>query len=190
MKKKIYLYDTYTKKTREFIPLTEDEVDIYYCGPTVYNYVHLGNFRPTVTFDLLTRFLTEIGYEVKCVSNYTDIDDKIIKEAQKEHKTEKELSSFYINAYEDCLNKLNILPLYNHPKASEYIDKMADFIQAMIDNNTAYKTKDDIYFRVSKIEDYGVLSNQKIDDLEAGKRIDVNSQLFKGFLHLTICTKV
>lgn len=176
MKKKIYLYDTYTKKTREFIPLSEDEVDIYYCGPTVYNYVHLGNFRPTVTFDLLTRFLTEIGYEVKCVSNYTDIDDKIIKEAQKEHKTEKELSSFYINAYEDCLNKLNILPLYNHPKASEYIDKMADFIQAMIDNNTAYKTKDDIYFRVSKIEDYGVLSNQKIDDLEAGKRIDVNSQ--------------
>lgn len=176
MKKQVYLYDTYEKNVREFKPLRDDEVDIYYCGPTVYNYVHLGNFRPTITFDLLTRFLTEIGYEVKCVSNYTDIDDKIIKEAQKEHKTEKELSSFYIKAYEDCLNKLNILPLYDHPKASEYIDKMANFIQQMLDNDTAYRTKDDIYFRVSKIENYGTLSNQNIDDLEAGKRIDVNSQ--------------
>ncbi len=176
MKKQVYLYDTYEKKVKEFKPLRDDEVDIYYCGPTVYNYVHLGNFRPTITFDLLTRFLTEIGYEVKCVSNYTDIDDKIIKEAQKEHKTEKELSSFYIKAYEDCLNKLNILPLYDHPKASEYIDKMANFIQQMLDNDTAYRTKDDIYFRVSKIKNYGTLSNQNIDDLEAGKRIDVNSQ--------------
>ena len=87
----IKLYDTYEGKKREFVPLTLGKVDIYYCGPTVYNYVHLGNFRPTITFDLLTRFLKAIGYEVRCVSNYTDIDDKIIKQAKMEGKTEKEL---------------------------------------------------------------------------------------------------
>ena len=110
-KMKISLYDSYQGKRREFVPLDENEVDIYYCGPTVYNYVHLGNFRPTITFDLLTRFMDECGYQVKCVSNYTDIDDKIIKEAQKEGKSEKDLSEFYIKAYEDCLDQLHILPL-------------------------------------------------------------------------------
>lgn len=176
MKRKVQLFDTYEGKKREFIPIDEKEVDIYYCGPTVYNYVHLGNFRPTVTFDLLTRVLQECGYAVKCVSNYTDIDDKIIKEAKKEKKSEKELSTFYIKAYEDCLNKLNILPLYDHPKASEYIDKMAHFIHDLEEENAAYQSGDDIYFRVSSVKDYGKLSKQKIDDLVAGSRIDVNDK--------------
>lgn len=174
-KRKINLFDSYEGKLKEFIPLDENEVDIYYCGPTVYNYVHLGNFRPTVTFDLLTRFLQECGYEVKCVSNYTDIDDKIIKEAQKENKSEKELTSFYIKAYEDCLDKLNILPLYNHPKASEYIDKMASFIHDLENDGKAYQAGDDIYFRVASVKEYGQLSKQNIDDLISGARIDVNS---------------
>ncbi|MCR4698165.1 MAG: cysteine--tRNA ligase [Bacilli bacterium] len=169
------LYDTYQGKLREFKPIDEKEVDIYYCGPTVYNYVHLGNFRPTVTFDLLTRFLKAEGYDVKCVSNYTDIDDKIIKQAKLENKTEKELSEFYIKAYEDCLDKLNILPLYNHPKASEYITKMADFIKDLEDNGTAYQGGDDIYFSVESDPKYGSLSKQKIDDLVSGARIDVNT---------------
>ena len=169
----IRLYDTYENKVRPFKPLDGNEVDIYYCGPTVYNYVHLGNFRPTVTFDLLQRFLREAGYDVKMVSNYTDIDDKIIKEAKKEGKSEKELSQFYIKAYEDCLDKLNIEPLYCHPKASEYIGKMVDFIQALIDDGSAYKGVDDIYFSVRSVEGYGNLSKQKIDDLDAGKRIEV-----------------
>ena len=121
MKTEIKLYDTYEGKMRPFQPLRGNEVDIYYCGPTVYNYVHLGNFRPTITFDLLTRFLKEEGYDVKCVSNYTDIDDKIIRESQKEKKSEKELSLFYIKAYEECLEKLNVLPLYAHPKAQDRI---------------------------------------------------------------------
>ncbi len=171
----IKLYDTYQGKLREFKPIDEKEVDIYYCGPTVYNYVHLGNFRPTVTFDLLTRFLKAEGYDVKCVSNYTDIDDKIIKQAKLENKTEKELSEFYIKAYEDCLDKLNILPLYNHPKASEYITKMADFIKDLEDNGTAYQGGDDIYFSVESDPKYGSLSKQKIDDLVSGARIDVNT---------------
>ncbi len=175
-KENIRLYDTYENKVRPFKPLNGNEVDIYYCGPTVYNYVHLGNFRPTVTFDLLSRFLTEAGYEVKLVSNYTDIDDKIIKESIKEGKSEKELSEFYIKAYEDCLDQLNIKPLYCHPKASEYIDKMVDFIGALIDNGSAYKGVDDIYFSVRSVEGYGNLSKQKIDDLDAGKRIEVASE--------------
>lgn len=174
--KPIVLYDTYEGKKRPFVPLEEGKVDIYYCGPTVYNYVHLGNFRPTITFDLLTRFLTAEGYKVRCVSNYTDIDDKIIKEAKIEHKTEKELSEFYIKAYEDCLDKLNVLPLYNHPKASEYIDTMASFIKDLEDMGYAYQGGDDIYFRVSKVETYGALSKQNIQDLVSGARIDINDK--------------
>lgn len=174
--REVKLFDTLANTKRTFVPIDEKEVDIYYCGPTVYNYVHLGNFRPTVTFDLLTRFLNECGYNVKCVSNYTDIDDKIISQAKKENKTEKELSQFYIKAYEDCLDKLNILPLYNHPKASEYIDKMASFIKDLMDNNYAYQSGDDIYFRVKSVSDYGELSKQNISDLEAGSRIDVSTK--------------
>jgi len=174
--RKVFLYDTYEGKKREFVPLTPGKVDIYYCGPTVYNYVHLGNFRPTITFDLLTRFLKAIGYEVRCVSNYTDIDDKIIKEAKKENKTEKELSEFYIKAYEDCLAKLNILPLYCHPKASEYIDRMASFIKDLEEKGDAYQGGEDIYFRVKSDPSYGALSKQKIEDLDAGARIDVSSK--------------
>ena len=172
----IKLYDTYEGKLREFKPINENEVDIYYCGPTVYNYVHLGNFRPTVTFDLLTRFLIECGYDVKCVSNYTDIDDKIIKQAKIEGKSEIELSEFYIAAYEDCLDKLNILPLYCHPKASEYIDKMASFIKDLEDNSIAYQGGDDIYFSVDSVKEYGALSKQNISDLVSGARIDVNTK--------------
>lgn len=171
----IKLYDTYEGKLREFKPIDEKEVDIYYCGPTVYNYVHLGNFRPTVTFDLLSRFLKEEGYNVKCVSNYTDIDDKIIKEAKKENKSEKELSEFYIKAYEDCLDKLNIMPLYCHPKASEYINNMASFIKTMMDSNIAYQSKDDIFFSIDTDKAYGNLSKQKVEDLVSGSRIDINS---------------
>lgn len=171
----IRLYDTYEGKVREFKPIDPKEVDIYYCGPTVYNYVHLGNFRPTVTFDLLSRFLKEEGYKVKCVSNYTDIDDKIIKEAKKEGKSEKELSEFYIKAYEDCLDKLNIMPLYCHPKASQYIDNMASFIKEMLDKDIAYKSEDDIFFSIDSDKTYGNLSKQRVEDLVSGSRIDINS---------------
>lgn len=175
-KRIIALYDSYEGKLREFVPLSPNQVDIYYCGPTVYNYVHLGNFRPTITFDLLTRFLKADGYEVRCVSNYTDIDDKIIRQAKEEKKTEKELSEFYIKAYEDCLDKLNILPLYAHPKASEYIDKMTDFISDLLSDGSAYRAGDDTFFRVRRVPEYGTLSKQRVDDLESGARIDVDSK--------------
>lgn len=176
MKTTIRLYDSYEGKVREFVPLEGNEVDIYYCGPTVYNYVHLGNFRPTITFDLLTRFLKEEGYDVRCVSNYTDIDDKIIRESLKEGKSEKELSQFYIRAYEDCLSELNVLPLYRHPKASEYIEKMVSFIGDLLEKGNAYRGKEDIYFSVKSIPEYGRLSKQRIEDLESGKRIEVDDE--------------
>lgn len=173
--KKIWIYDTYSSTKKELIPINKKEVSIYYCGPTVYNYVHLGNFRPPIIFDIFNRLLLDIGYTPKIVSNYTDIDDKIINQAKIEKKSEKELSEFYIKSYEECLNKLNILPIFSHPKASEYINHMVSAIDTLLKNGFAYKIDKDVYFRESKIKDYGKLSKQNLDDLNAGSRIDVSS---------------
>ncbi len=173
--KTVRLYDTYLGKKVDLVPLKQGEVSIYYCGPTVYNYAHIGNMRPVVTFDLLNRVLRALGYKVKMVSNYTDIDDKIIKKAIEEHKTEKEVSDFYIAAYEELLDKLNILPLDYHPRVSNYIPEIADFIYTIMDKGYAYKASNgDIYFDVLKDPNYGLLSKMKIDDLQAGNRIAVN----------------
>lgn len=173
--KTVRLYDTYLGKKVDLVPLKQGEVSIYYCGPTVYNYAHIGNMRPVVTFDLLNRVLRALGYKVKMVSNYTDIDDKIIKKAIEEHKSEKEVSDFYIAAYEDLLDKLNILPLDYHPRVSNYIPEIADFIYTIMDKGYAYKASNgDIYFDVLKDPNYGLLSKMKIDDLQAGNRIAVN----------------
>lgn len=169
----VKIYDTYQGKVVPFVPIAENKVSIYYCGPTVYNYGHIGNFRPPVFFDLVHRFFKELGYDVKLVSNYTDIDDKIINSALKEHKTEKELSNFYITSYEDSLNKLNILPLYCHPRVSETMDDIIAFVQLALDKNVAYKAGDDVLFSVESVKDYGSLSKIKIDDLIAGTRIAV-----------------
>ena len=173
--KTVRLYDTYQGKKVDLVPLKQGEVSIYYCGPTVYNYAHIGNMRPVVTFDLLNRVLRALGYKVKMVSNYTDIDDKIIKKALEEHKSEKEVSDFYIAAYEDLLDKLNVLPLDYHPRVSNYIPEIADFIYTIMDKGYAYKASNgDIYFDVLKDPNYGSLSKMKIDDLQAGNRIAVN----------------
>lgn len=173
--KQIKLYNSYTGKVEVFKSIKEKEVDIYYCGPTVYNYIHLGNIRPTITFDVLARVFKEVGYDVKLVSNYTDIDDKIIKQAKIENKSEKELSEFYIDAYEDVLSKLNVAKLYAHPKASEYINKMAIFIDELKNMGYAYYKDNDTFFRINKVKNYGNLSKQTIKDLEAGKRIEENT---------------
>lgn len=174
---KIRLFNTLTNKVEELKTIKEGEVDIYYCGPTVYNYVHIGNMRPVVTFDLLKRVLLASNYKVKMVSNYTDIDDKIIKKALEEHKTEKEVSDFYIEAYEDLLDKLNVLPLDNHPRVSNYIPQIATYIKSLMDKGFAYKANNgDIYFDVKKDPEYGELSKMKIDDLQAGSRIAVKDE--------------
>lgn len=170
----IRVFDTQAAAKVDFRPLKPGEFSLYYCGPTVYNYVHLGNLRPVVVFDILTRLFRAEGYKTKVVSNYTDIDDKIIAEALAEHKTEKEISGFYIAAYEDSLSKLNLLPLFRRPRASEVIDKMKDFIKTLLDKGAAYKSGGDVYFRTSAVSDYGVMSHMAVEQNQAGKRIDVS----------------
>lgn len=172
--KSIKLYDTYQAKVRKFVPIEEGKVYIYYCGPTVYNYVHIGNMRPVVTFDLLQRVFTACGYEVHMISNYTDIDDKIIKKALEENKSEKELSEFYIRAYEENLKGLNILPLENHPRVSNYIPEIVDFISSIMEKGHAYQSGGDVYFSVPDDPDYGKLSKMNIDDLVSGSRVEMN----------------
>ncbi len=172
--KKVYLFNTLTSQKEEFKPLIENEVSIYYCGPTVYNYPHLGNMRTVVVFDLLARLLTELGYNVKMVRNYTDIDDKIINAAIAEGKTEKEISDFYIKSYEDTESKLNCLPLYAKPRVSETMDHIISFIETMIKENVAYKEGDDVYFDVTKDSKYGELSKMKLENLDDGNRVAKN----------------
>lgn len=172
----IKIWDTKQGKKVTFVPLKENELTMYYCGPTVYNYVHLGNLRPVIVFDLLSRVFKEVGYNLKVVSNYTDIDDKIINRAKEENKSEKEISSFYIKAYEECIHKLNVLPLYNYPKASEVITEIQEFISILLDKGYAYKANDDIDFRIDKIKDYGCVSHTIIENNQAGKRIDISDE--------------
>lgn len=174
--KPIRIFDTKAGKKVEFQPLVPGQMSLYYCGPTVYNYVHLGNLRPVVVFDLLTRVFRSDGYQTKVVSNYTDIDDKIIKEALAEKKTEKEISAFYIRAYEDSLAKLNLLPLFYRPRASEVIQRIEDFIGVLLQKGYAYQAGDDVNFRIDKVKDYGSLSHVVLENNQAGKRIEVNSQ--------------
>lgn len=172
---KIKLFDTLTNSKRDFIPLKDNEVDIYYCGPTVYNYPHIGNMRSVVVFDVLTRFLQTQNYKVRCVRNYTDIDDKIINKALQENKTEKEISEFYIDSYAKTCDDLNVLKMYETPKVSNYMDKIINFIDVLLEKKAAYKAGDDVFFSTSSVSDYGCLSKMKIDVLEHGSRIQINS---------------
>lgn len=173
--KEIYLYNSLTNKKELFKSINKGQVNIYVCGPTVYDDPHIGNLRPAVDFDLLKRLFLYVGYNVKYVSNYTDVDDKIINRAIKENKTEKEISEYYINEYEKILSSLNILPAEVHPRVTNYMDKIIKFIDELVKKNAAYQVKDDVYFRVNSVSDYGTLSNIKLDDLQAGARIEENS---------------
>ena len=168
------LYNTKTLKKEEFKPITEGEVKMYVCGPTVYDNVHIGNVRPVVVFDTLRRTFEELGYKVKYVSNYTDVDDKIIKRSNELHVSEKELTDEMIAAYNDIRHKLNAADLYKTPRVTETMDEIIGFIDKMVDNGSAYQKDGDVYFRTSSVKDYGSLSNQNIDDLQVGARIEEN----------------
>lgn len=172
----ISIYNSLTNKKEPFVPEKEGEVHLYVCGPTVYNYVHIGNMRPVVVFDTFRRFLTYIGYQVTYVSNYTDVDDKIIKEAKKEGKDEKSLADFYIAAFEEDLKNIHALKPNITPRVTEYMPQIIAFIQELVEKGAAYVVDGDVYFRVSSVEDYGVLSNTKIEDLLVGARIEVGSK--------------
>lgn len=168
------IYNTKTLKKEEFKPITEGEVKMYVCGPTVYDNVHIGNVRPVVVFDTLRRTFEELGYKVKYVSNYTDVDDKIIRRSKELGISEKELTDKMIAAYNDVRHKLNAADLYKTPRVTETMDEIISFIDGLVDKGAAYEKDGDVYFRTSSVADYGSLSNQNLDDLQVGARIEEN----------------
>ena len=166
-------YNSLTNKIEDFVPLKEKEVNIYVCGPTVYNYIHIGNARPVVFYDLVRRYLIFCGYNVKFASNITDIDDKIINKAEELGKTEKEIATYYEKAYFNDTDRLNSLRPDYIPHATEYIPDMINFIEDLIAKGYAYNVDGDVYFRIAKINDYGILSNQDQKELNEGARVEV-----------------
>lgn len=168
------IYNTKTLKKEEFKPITEGEVKMYVCGPTVYDNVHIGNVRPVVVFDTLRRTFEELGYKVKYVSNYTDVDDKIIRRSKELGISEKELTDKMIAAYNDIRHKLNAADLYKTPRVTETMDEIISFIDGLVDKGAAYEKDGDVYFRTSSVADYGSLSNQNLGDLQVGARIEEN----------------
>ena len=168
------LYNTMTNKIEEFKTIEENKVKMYVCGPTVYNYIHLGNARPIVVFDTLARYFKYKGMEVDYVQNFTDVDDKIINRSIEEGISASEVSEKYIKCFFEDINRLNILESVKRPKVTENMAEIIEIIQKLIDNGFAYEKDGDVYFEVKKYKDYGKLSNQKIEELELGARIDVS----------------
>lgn len=164
------IYNTLTAKKEEFIPLEDGKVKMYVCGPTVYNLIHIGNARPMIVFDTVRRYLEYKGYEVNYVSNFTDVDDKIIKAANEEGVTSDVISTRYIAECKKDMSGMNVKPATKHPLATEEIGGMIDLIQTLIDKGYAYNVNGTVYYRTRKFEGYGKLSKKNIDDLEAGHR--------------------
>ena len=172
----LVIYNSLTNKLEEFKPINGNKVNMYVCGPTVYGYIHIGNARPVIFYDMLRRYLTFLGYDVTYASNITDIDDKIINKAIEEKKTEKEIAKFYEDAYWDSVSMVGSKKPDLIPHATEYIGEMIDFIQELINKGYAYNKSGDVFFRVPKISDYGILSNQQVEELNSGARISVDDK--------------
>lgn len=167
------IFNTLTREKEEFKPITEGEVKIYACGPTVYNYIHIGNARPICVFDVLRRYLEYRGYKVTFVQNFTDIDDKIIKKANEEGTDYKTVSEKYIEEFWKDAKGLNFRPATVHPKATENIDKIIEIVSGLIESGHAYAVDGDVYFSPKTFPEYGKLSHQPLEELEAGARIMV-----------------
>ena len=170
------LYNTLTRKKEEFIPLEEGKVKMYVCGPTVYNYIHIGNARPFIMFDTLRRYLQYKGYDVTFVQNFTDVDDKIIKRGHEEGISPEEVANKYIDEYFVDADGLGINRADVHPRVTDNIQQIIDFVKDLEDKGYAYEVNGDVYFDTKKFEGYGKLSKQNQDELEAGARIEVNDQ--------------
>lgn len=162
------IYNTYSRQLEDFQPIEPGKVKMYVCGPTVYNYIHVGNARSVVAFDLVRKYLEFRGFEVQYISNFTDVDDKIIKAAANENISTKELSERYIAAFYEDTDALNVKRASQNPKATEFIEAMIEFIQELVDKKFAYVSQGDVYFRVSKSKDYAKLANKNLADLLAG----------------------
>ena len=166
----IRIYNTLSKKKEDFIPLEGKKVRMYVCGPTVYNFIHIGNARPMIVFDTVRRYLEHKGYEVNFVSNFTDVDDKIIKKANEEGVSAEEISQRYIAECKKDMEGMNIMPATTHPLATQEIGGMIDMISELIDKGDAYAVNGTVYFRTRQFKDYGKLSHKNLDDLQAGNR--------------------
>ena len=170
------IYNTMTRKKEEFVPADKNEAKIYACGPTVYNYIHIGNARPLCVFDVLRRYLEYRGMNVKFVQNFTDVDDKIIKRANEEGLSFSKVSEKYINEFWTDAHGLNVRDASVHPKATENIDEIIEIIKSLVDKGYAYDVDGDVYFRTLKFGDYGKLSHQPIEDLQSGARIAIGEK--------------
>ena len=169
------LYNTLTRKKEIFKPVDSKQVTMYICGPTVYNFIHVGNARPQVVFDVLRRYFKYKGYDVKYLVNFTDIDDKLINKAIEENKTVKEVADQYIEEFKTDAKGLLLKEEDTiHPRATDHIDEMIEFIKDLIDKGFAYESNGDVYFDISKVEDYGKLSKKNIEDLVSGSRVEVS----------------
>ncbi len=164
------LYNTMSKKKEEFVPLEKGRVKMYVCGPTVYNFIHIGNARPMIVFDTARRYFEYKGYDVNFVSNFTDVDDKIIKKAIEEGVTADEISKRYIEECKKDMEGMNVKPATTHPLATEEIGGMIELIRTLIDKGFAYEKNGTVYYRTRKFEDYGKLSHKNLDDLRSGNR--------------------
>jgi cysteinyl-tRNA synthetase len=169
----IRFYNTLTKKKEEFISIEKNRVRMYTCGPTVYNYFHIGNARSFLMSDVIRRYLEYRGYEVKYVMNITDVDDKIINKANESNKTTKEITDEYTQAFFDDINNLGIKRASVNPKATEHIQEIINLIKRLVDKGTAYQVNNDVYYSIEKFKSYGKLSGKNISDLIAGARVDV-----------------
>jgi len=170
------IYNSLTNQIDEFVPIEDGKVSMYNCGPTVYDYFHIGNARTFLIADIMRRYLEYKGYQVKFVQNFTDIDDKIINRANEEGVSASELSSRYIEAYFEDSEKLGIRPADVHPKATDHIPEIIQLIERMVDKGIAYEVDGDIYYRIHKFLDYGKLSNRKPEDLLSGARVGINKR--------------
>lgn len=170
------IYNTLSRKKEDFRPIDENEIKIYVCGPTVYNYFHIGNARPFVVFDTLRRYLEFTGKNVKFVQNFTDVDDKIINKAKEEGVSATEVSEKYIEEYFKDAQALNVKKATVHPKVTETMDEIIAFVKDLVDKGFAYEVDGDVYYSTRKFEGYGKLSNQDIEELEAGARINIEEK--------------
>ena len=174
------IYNTKTRQKEEFKPINEGKVGIYVCGPTVYDFIHVGNARPMIVFDTLRRYLEHKGYEVNYVSNFTDVDDKIIKRSIEEGVPSIEISEKYIAECKKDMEALNVRPATTHPQATQEIPEMIQMVQTLIDKGHAYEKNGTVYFRVRSFEPYGKLSHKNIDDLESGHRAEAHALKVTG----------
>ena len=170
------IYNTMTRKKEEFVPIDENEIKMYVCGPTVYNYIHIGNARPAVVFDTMRRYMEYKGKNVKFVQNFTDVDDKIINKSLEEGVSAREISEKYIGEYFRDAEALNLKKATVHPKVTENMDEIIAFVKALVEKGYAYEADGDVYYRTRRFGGYGRLSGQNIEDLEAGARISVGEK--------------